>query len=221
MKTQNNLTDEWFIDWAKRNCKSKEQLDAENAVALENANKVLSKLDGVEITVEPIIFDVKEFVSAHAFALAMEIASKRYADTDDILVRYTKPEDKETHEIYIQFHVLKSKAKMFNKYMLEYDESFSFILDNGNDIKSCVKLFNSLGVKGSNGERLSSKETDYAKDMKDSFKNGENKILVSVFTVYDNDNGNYVTLEWNVVSNGYECIDFEEVKNKINTIIKS
>ena len=215
------MTTEWFIDWAKRNCKSKEQLDAENAVALENANKVLSKLDGVEITVEPIIFDVKEFVSAHAFSLAMEIASKRYADTDDILVRYTKPEDKETHDICIQFHILKSKAKIFNKYMLEYDESFSFALDNGNDIKSCVKLFNSLGVKGNNGERLSSKETDYAKDMKDSFKKGENKILVSIFVVFDEDNGNYVTLEWNVVDADYETISFEEVKNKIETIIKS
>ena len=215
------MTTEWFIDWAKRNCKSKEQLDAENAVALENANKVLSKLDGVEITVEPIIFDVKEFVSAHAFSLAMEIASKRYADTDDIVVRYTKPEVKETHEICIQFHILKSKAKIFNKYMLEYDESFSFALDNGNDIKSCVKLFNSLGVKGNNGERLSSKETDYAKDMKDSFKKGENKILVSIFVVFDEDNGNYVTLEWNVVDADYETISFEEVKNKIETIIKS
>ena len=126
----NYLTDEWLIDWAKRNCKSKEQLDAENAVALENANKVLSKLDGVEITVEPIIFDVKEFESAHAFAVAMSIASKRYTDTDDILVRYTKPEDKETHEIYIQFHVLKSKAKMFQKFMNETDETFEFSVEN-------------------------------------------------------------------------------------------
>ena len=105
------LTSEWLIDWARKNCKTKEEVDSENAVALENAYKVLSKLDIMEITVEPIIFDVKEFESAHAFAVAMSIASKRYADTDDILVRYTKPEDKETHDIYIQFHVLKSKAK--------------------------------------------------------------------------------------------------------------
>jgi hypothetical protein len=214
----NYLTDEWLIDWAKRNCKSKEQLDAEKAVALENANKVLSKLDGVEITVEPIIFDVKEFESAHAFAVAMSIASKRYADTDDILVRYTKPEDKETHEIYIQFHVLKSKAKMFQKFMNETDETFEFSVETSNEIKSCVKYLNSLGTKGEGGEPLSSKETDYAKDMKDALTKGENKVFVMV--KYDDELGTPL-LEWNLVGADYECANFEEVKNKIDAIIKS
>ena len=214
----NYLTDEWLIDWVKRNCKSKEQLDAENAVALENANKVLSKLDGVEITVEPIIFDVKEFVSAHAFALAMEIASKRYADTDDIIVRYTKPENKETHEIYIQFHVLKSKAKMFQKFMNETDETFEFSVETSNEIKSCVKYLNSLGTKGEGGEPLSSKETDYAKDMKDALTKGENKVFVMV--KYDDELG-VPLLEWNLVGADYECANFEKVKNEIDTIIKS
>ena len=214
----NYLTDEWLIDWVKRNCKSKEQLDAENAAALENANKVLSKLDDVEITVEPIIFDVKEFESAHAFAVAMSIANKRYADTDDILVRYTKPEDKETHEIYIQFHVLKSKAKMFQKFMNETDETFEFSVETSNEIKSCVKYLNSLGTKGEGGEPLSSKETDYAKDMKDALTKGENKVFVMV--KYDDELG-IPLLEWNLVGADYECANFEEVKSKIDTIIKS
>lgn len=214
----NYLTDEWLIDWVKKNCKSKEQLDAENAAALENANKVLSKLDGVEITVEPIIFDVKEFESAHAFAVAMSIANKRYADTDDILVRYTKPEDKETHEIYIQFHVLKSKAKMFQKFMNETGETFEFSVETSNDIKSCVKYLNSLGTKGEGGEPLSSKETDYAKDMKDALTKGENKVFVMV--KYDDELG-IPLLEWNLVGADYECANFEEVKSKIDTIIKS
>lgn len=212
------LTDEWLIDWAKRNCKSKEQLDTEKAVALENANKVLSKLDGVEITVDPIIFDIKEFESAHAFAVAMSIASKRYADTDDIIVRYTKPEDKETHEIYIQFHVLKSKAKMFKKFMSEANETFEFSVETSNEIKSCVKYLNSIGTKGEGGEPLSSKETDYAKDMKDALTKGENKVFVMV--KYDDELG-MPLLEWNLVGTDYECANFEEVKNKIDTIIKS
>ena len=212
------LTDEWLIDWAKRNCKFKEQLDAEKAVALENANKILSKLDGVEITVDPIIFDIKEFESAHAFAVAMSIASKRYADTDDIIVRYTKPEDKETHEIYIQFHVLKSKAKMFQKFMNETDETFEFSIETSNEIKSCVKYLNSIGTKGEGGEPLSSKETDYAKDMKDALTKGENKVFVMV--KYDDELGTPL-LEWNLVGADYECANFEEVKSKIDTIIKS
>ena len=214
----NYLTDEWLIDWTKRNCKSKEQLNAENAVALENANKVLSKLDDMEITVDPITFDVKEFGSAYAFAIAMSIASKRYADTDDIIVRYTKPEDKETHETYIQFHILKSKAKMFQKFMNETDETFEFSVETNNEIKSCVKYLNSLGTKGEGGEPLSSKETDYAKDMKDALTKGENKVFVIVN--YD-DELNTPLLEWNLVGADYECANFEEVKNKIDTIIKS
>lgn len=212
------LTTEWLIDWAKINCKSREQLDAENAVALENANKVLSKLDGAEITVDPIIFDVKEFESAHAFAIAMSIASKRYADTDDIIVRYTKPEDKETHEIYIQFHVLKSKAKMFQKFMNDTNGIFEFSVETSNEIKSCVKYFNSLGIKGEGGEPLLSKETDYAKDMKDAFVKGESKVFVMV--KYDDELG-LPLLEWNLVGADYECANFEEVKNKIDAIIKS
>lgn len=212
------LTDEWLIDWVKKNCKSKEQLDTENAVALKNANKILSKLDGMEITVEPIIFDVKEFESAHAFAVAMSIASKRYADTDDIIVRYTKPEDKETHEIYIQFHILKSKAKMFQKFMNETDETFEFSVETNNEIKSCVKYLNSLGTKGEGGESLSSKETDYAKDMKDALTKGENKVFITVS--YD-DELSIPLLEWNLVGADYECANFEEFKNKIDIIIKS
>lgn len=212
------LTDEWLIDWVKKKCKSKEQLDTENAVALKNANKILSKLDGMEITVEPIIFDVKEFESVHAFAVAMSIASKRYADTDDIIVRYTKPEDKETHEIYIQFHILKSKAKMFQKFMNEADETFEFSVETNNEIKSCVKYLNSLGTKGEGGEPLSSKETDYAKDMKDALTKGENKVFITVS--YD-DELSIPLLEWNLVGADYECANFEEVKNKIDAIIKS
>ena len=212
------LTDEWLIDWVKKNCKSKEQLDTENAVALKNANKILSKLDGMEITVEPIIFDVKEFESAHAFAVAMSIASKRYADTDDIIVRYTKPEDKETHEIYIQFHILKSKAKMFQKFMNVTDETFEFSVETNNEIKSCVKYLNSLGTKGEGGEPLSSKETDYAKDMKDALTKGENKVFITVS--YD-DELSIPLLEWNLVGADYECANFEEFKNKIDIIIKS
>jgi hypothetical protein len=214
----NYLTDEWLIDWVKKNCKSKEQLDAEKAVVTENANKVLSKLDSVEITIDPIIFDVREFESEYAFTLAMEIASKRYVDTDDIIVRYTKPENKETHEVTIQFHVLKSKAKIFQKFMNETNGVYEFSIEISNEFKSCVKYFNSLGTKGDGGEPLSSKETDYARDMKDAFKKGENKVFVIV--KYDKELG-VSLLEWNLIGVNYECANFEEIKNKIDSVIKN
>lgn len=211
------LTDSWLREWARTHCKSKEELIKEKNEADAEAAKILSsKLGGVDITVDPIIFDLKEFSSTKAFAIAMFIAGNHYADTDDIIVRYTKPENKETHEVSIQFHILKSKAKIFQKYIKENNTSFEFVLTSNNEIKSCVKLLNSLGVKGEGGEPLSSKETDYARDMKDSFKNGENKVYVLV--EYDKDNDTAL-LEWNLVNTDYVAPNYNELKTNIDSII--
>ena len=81
-----------------------------------------------------------------------------------------------------------------------------------------MKYLNSIGTKGEGGEPLSSKETDYAKDMKDALTKGENKVFVMV--KYDDELG-MPLLEWNLVGTDYECANFEGVKNKIDTIIKS
>ena len=211
------LTTEWLREWASKHCKSKEEIDKENIEANAEAEVMLSKnLWGKEITTEPIIFDCNEFTSSKAFARAMTIASKHYAESEDIIVRYAKPEDKDTHEIHVQFHILKSKAKIFQKFMNASNETFEFSVETNNEIKSSVKYFNSLGTKGEGGEPLSSKETDYARDMKDALIKGENKVAVIV--KYDN-NLSTSLLEWNLVRTDYECASFEEVKNKINTII--
>lgn len=101
--------------------------------------------------------------------------------------------------------------------MNETDETFEFSVETSNEIKSCVKYLNSLGTKGEGGEPLSCKETDYTKDMKDALTKGENKIFVIVS--YDNELS-IPLLEWNLVGADYECANFEEVKNKIDTIIK-
>ena len=213
------LTDDWLREWARTHCKTKEELEKEIIAAEKEATSIfLNKIDGVEITTEPIIFDAKEFSSTRAFARAMFMAAKHYADTDDIIVRYTKPENKETHEVSIQFHILKSKAKVFQKYIRENNTSFEFVLSSNNEIKSCVKLLNSLGVKGEGGEPLSSKETDYAMDMKDSFKNGENKVYV--FVEYDKDNDTAL-LGWNLVNTDYVAPNYNELKTNIDSIIKS
>ena len=212
------LTDDWLIDWARTHCKTKEELEKEIIAAEKEATNIfLSKIDGIEITTEPIIFDAKEFSSSRAFASAMFIAGKHYADTDDIIVRYTKPENKKTNEVSFQFHILKSKAKVFQKYMRENNTSFEFVLSSSNEIKSCVKLLNSLGVKGEGGEPLSSKETDYARDMKDSFKNGENKVYVFVECDKDNDTAQ---LDWNLVNTDYVAPNYNELKAKIDSILK-
>ncbi len=213
------LTDEWISSWARKHCKSREELTKEKNEADAEAAKILSsKLGGVDITVDPIVFDLKEFSTTKAFATAMFVAAHHYADTDDIIVRYTKPENKETHELSIQFQILKSKGKIFQKYVKDNNTVFEFVLSSSNEIKSCMKLLHSLGVKGEGGEPLSSKETDYTKDMKDSFKNGENKVCV--FMRYDKNNDT-VLLEWNLVKTDYVASNYNELKTNIDYIIKS
>lgn len=213
------LTTEWLIDWVNKNCESKEDVESKKNKALWEAYKVLDdKLKGVEITVEPIVFDAKDFSSSLSFSMALFIASASYKDTDDILVRYTKPKNDETKEVSIQFHILKSKAKMYQKFMRETNGTFDFAVETSGEIKSCIKYFNSLGTKGDGGEPLSSKEIDYAKDMKDALKKGENKIFVIIS--YDDELG-LTLLEWNLVGTDYECAKFEDVKNRIDDIIKN
>lgn len=211
------LTTEWLVDWANKYCKTKEEIESKENDALLEAHKILDdKLNGVEITVEPIIFDSKNFSSSLAFSMALFIAAKRYDNTDDILVRYTKPKNDETKEISIQFHILKSKAKLYQKFMRETNTIFEFCMETNGEIKSSIKYLKSLGTKGFEGEPLSSKEIDYAKDMKDALKKGENKILTTVS--YDDELGTPL-LEWNTVNTDYKSNTFEEIKNKINNII--
>ncbi len=212
------LTTEWLIEWARTHCMSDEELDVRNKAALEEANIVMDKIKETEITVEPITFKASSFTSARAFSKTMLLAAEYFKGNNSIVVRYSKPENKESGEVTVCFQILKSKAKVFQKYMRENNASFEFVLSSSNEVKSCVKLLNSLGVKGEGGEPLSSKETDYVRDMKDALTKGENKVFVMVN--YD-DELSTPLLEWNLVGADYECVNFEEVKNKINAIIKS
>ena len=54
--------------------------------------------------------------------------------------------------------------------------------------------------------------------MKDALTKGENKVFVMVKC---DDELGIPLLEWNLVGADYECANFEEVKNKIDAIIKS
>lgn len=204
--------------WATNNCHSKEELEYELSKANEESDKMLSKLDGIEITVNPIVFDSNDFSTVLAFNIALFEAARRYKDTNDILVRYTKPKDKETKEQHIQFHILKSKAKVFKNYMLSSDDSFAFSLESASEIKDCVKFFNSLGVKGEDGESITSDGNDCSKDMRDAFKKCDNKVFVNIYMVFDEE-GNYVALEWYLVGADKECCKYEDIKNKVKEII--
>ena len=106
------LTNGWLIDWAKRFCKTKEELEKERLDADKEASNVLSeKLASVEITEVPIVFDEREFSTPLAFATAMFVAANHYKDDEEVIVRYSKPEDKKKNVVYIRFEVLLKPKK--------------------------------------------------------------------------------------------------------------
>lgn len=204
-----------LIQWVKAHCKSKTEVDAIVIPSCLEADKMLvTKLNGVEITVIPIVFDSREFNTINGFSSAMFKAAEKYKDSDDIIVRYVKVEDEDNGDVYAQFHILKSKAKIFKKHMVSTNSTYEFIVESNGDIKDCVKYFNSLGVKGDDGEPISSKRTDYAKDMKDAFRKAENKLYVVVKCC-----GGMPTLSWSIVGIQHECEKFENIKKVIDSII--
>ena len=210
----------WLYQWVNKHCKSREVLDNERDEALQVATLIIKqKLDGVEITTEPITFYASEFPTDFSFALAMKEASNMFKDSEDIIVRYSKPEDKETKEIKICFQVLRSKSKLFYNYMLETEHIFEFSLSSGGSIKSCIKFLNSLGVKDDEGNPLSSKEKDTAKEIKDALAtlNG-GKVYCEVKL---NKEINTITFDWYVtLDKKDETADFAVVNDKINDILK-
>ena len=213
------LTSEQLIDWANKHCIPKDKLDVDKAVAeAEVFGFMLNEIDGLDVTSEPITFKLEEFSSILTFSLALSRVSEHYKHSEDIMVRYVKKEDKETKKVNIFFQVLKSKAKLFSKYLKESGDKIVLTVSSNKDIKSCIKYLNSLGVKGEDGESISSKETDYAKDIKDSLTNGK----AAHIEIEYNDEHACPILEWWVIDDNGEFNVFPIVKeNTFDKIIKN
>lgn len=213
------LTSEQLIDWANKHCIPKDKLDVDKAVAeAEVFGFMLNEIDGLDVTSEPITFKLEEFSSILTFSLALSRVSEYYKHSEDIMVRYVKKEDKETKKVNIFFQVLKSKAKLFSKYLKESGDKIVLTVSSNKDIKSCIKYLNSLGVKGEDGESISSKETDYAKDIKDSLTNGK----AAHIEIEYNDEHACPILEWWVIDDNGEFNVFPIVKeNTFDKIIKN
>lgn len=213
------LTNEQLIDWANKHCIPKDKLDVDKAVAeAEVFGFMLNKIDGLDVTSEPITFNLEEFSNILTFSLALSRVSEYYKHSEDIMVRYVKKEDKETKKVNIFFQVLKSKAKLFSKYLKESGDKIVLTVSSNKDIKSCIKYLNSLGVKGEDGESISSKETDYAKGIKDSLINGK----AAYIEIEYNDEYACPILEWWVIDDNGEFDTFPIVKeNTFDKIIKN
>lgn len=203
------MNKEWVHNWINNHCKSKEEIERTKNEGILEASEALSVLDGMEITTEPISFYHEAFKSEFGFAMALSMASEKYKHSTDIIVRYASDRG---------FSVLKSKSKVFSKYMSESNDVIEFAVGTSKYIESSIKFFNSLGVKGENYEPLSSKEINYAKDMKDALKVLNDKAIW--IKIQFNHKYNCPILEWNVCDNNVETKAFDEIKNNLENILK-
>lgn len=201
-----------MIDTSKIKFPNKEE---NRKIAIESLKEALGVVEGVkkhDFSSSPVVVYAKDFNTKCGFAYAMGALGKHYKDSEDIIVRYSKPENKETGDVMVCFEVLKSKTKVFLKWMKEHNEPIYFVMASAKEIKECVKFFNSLGVKDDDGESISY----YAESMKSDFDPTQSKIYVDI-RLYDG----VPTMVWSYVGKMYECDKaFDAVKEEIKTILK-
>ena len=109
------IFNKWLIEeWVPKHCKGEGEIYKNKFLSQKEAvSIILSKLCGFEITYEPIIFQLADFSSSESFAEAMSIISKHFKNKN-IIVRYDKPENKKTHEVFPRFCVYKEEEKELN-----------------------------------------------------------------------------------------------------------
>lgn len=185
----------------------------------------LSDLDSSTIDSNPITFYLDDFDGINDFGKSMFLCGSHFRDSDDIVVRYSKPYSKDKLTVNVCFQILRSKAKMFKNYIGLHDIKISCILTSNKEIKEAIKFLNSLGVKGEDGIALLSKESDYASMIRDDLNryadsaDGIDAVKVTISMVYDDENeSHYPMLSYDFVkSSGWS--NFEDTKKWINTVI--
>ena len=186
-------------------------------IAIESLKEALGVIEGVkkqDLSVSPAVVYAKDFNTDYGFAYAMGALGMHYKDSDEIIVRYSKPEDKETGEINICFEVFRSKPKVFQKWLKERGEEnpLYFFITSSKEMKDSIKFLNSLGVKDDEGDSIS----HCLEDMKKHFDPTQNKIYVDI-RLYDN----IPTMSWSYVGKLYECdINYDMFKEEVNKVVK-
>lgn len=172
----------------------------------------INTIELMNFTTEPTSFYLTSFSSSKEFAEVMFACGKMFKDSEDIIVRYSKPIDKETNEVKVSFQILRSKSKIFKRHVVENDESFTFSVKSAKDVKSCIKYLNSLGVKADEGENLaeSGYEAIISNDVKE---HGMMKIHVSRHEYYP-------LMEWSEIGDDEEVIDYKEIKEQIEKMFE-
>lgn len=187
----------------------------EDKIHDESMKEAVGVFEGIkkqDLSIVPVIVYARDFKTERGFAYCMDMCGKYFKDSDDVIVRYAKPEDKETGEVSVNFQVLKSKTKMFLNWFRKQTETLYFVCTSVREIKECIKFFNSLGVKGDDGESI----LVFADEMKADFNPDESKIYVAIM-MFDN----VPTLSWSQVGKFYECDhNFSDIKETIENVLK-
>lgn len=165
----------------------------------------------MHFTTEPTIFYESSFSSSKVFAEVMFACGKLFKDSDNIVVRYAKTIDKETKEVKVNFQILKSKAKVFRRYVVDNNESFTFSVKSPKEVKECIKYLNSLGVKAEDGENLV--ESGY-----DAIISRQLQIVGKI-KVHVHKHENYVLLEWENANDDEEFLEYKDCKEQIEKIL--
>lgn len=209
------LSEQLVKDWALTHCKSKEAIEKELNDAKEETKSIIEYIEEIGVSSEPITFYAKDFKGERSFAYALFNVAAYYKNSNDVIVRYAKPENKETKEILTCFQVLKSKAKIFDKYVDGLSEPINFLVSSNKEIKDAIKFFNSLGVKDENGNGLLMKGSDLSDAIKNALKQNENKIYMEIKKSKE---VNEVVLDWYPVDIDFNAKDYDTAKIEVKSI---
>ena len=169
-------------------------------------------MDAASISGAPIAFDISDFDTEIDFAKSMFFAGEFFSGEDEIIVRYSKPQDKKTGIVSILFEILRSKSKLFLKYLRNNDMNIVCIISSNKEWKECIKFFNSVGVKGEDMTPLSSKDSDYSSLFSEGVNEVNNGARVTISIERDKDSDAvYPMLSYEFLpSDGYS--NFKETK---------
>ena len=192
--------------------------------------KWLDGLDLSTIVANPITFNLSDFEEHDDFTKSMFLAGRYFSESEDIVVRYSKPYTEDKSDVVVRFQILRSKAKMFLNYLKNNDTKIACFLGTNKEIKEGMKFFNSLGVKGEDMVSLSSKESDYTAILKESLEDynkrketlGEetaNAVAITISIEHDNEAEiDYPMLSYDFVN---ACTNFDSTKAWVKqTILK-
>jgi hypothetical protein len=207
--------DNELIYYLYSNCKTKDELENELRLARRETQYIIDFIEETGVSATPITIYENDFKHCRSFSYALFNVAAYFRNSEDIIVRYSKPENKDTGEVLVCFQVLKSKVKLLRKYLEKSGEPIILVLESNKEIKQALKYFNSLGIKDENGDSLLAKDSDLSESIKNAFKQNENKIFMEI---KNSSTRNDIVLDWYPVDVDFNAPNYDVTKEKIESI---